>query len=240
MFGSFNRVCMHVDYAYSIIILHSNILCINAHTCMHHMSTASVPVPKAPTKTVEPDNESDTPSVSVEEAEVIVNHATNTPSGQKVIRAEVHMTSAAVPQETQLDAKPEKKSQASKKQLSEEIAQSKTIADKELSQQPTSTDVKIGVKDVEEMGSKSKQSSQESATKLSQEQKVTSPDGSHSGPDSSMATTVNADGVSGDSTSSETMAQNANTTERNKRLSALKDAWESQDKEDVAYLKIVL
>lgn len=167
---------------------------------------------------------------------MIVNHATaDTPSpGQKVIRAEVHVS--AVPQE----AKPEKRFQASKEQPSQDVVDSKTIAEKESNQPSTSTEVNIDVKDVEDeemAGSSAAEESPESTTK---EQKMTSPDCNGSGCPP-MTTIVNADhDSSGDFASAETMAQNANATESEKRLSALKDAWESQDKEDVAYLKIVL
>ncbi len=207
-----------------IIIIHTHT---STHTHTPHVSAANVPVPKAPTKPKEPDIDSETPSVGMEEAEVIVNHATiDVPGGQKVIRAEVHMTSSAVLQETanKLTAKSEEKSQASKEQSSEGAVDSKTIAEKESSQQSN-----IAVKDVEDeekVSSSAADEGTESAAKLSQEQKMTQPDcnGSSCSP----------------MTTAETMAQNANATERDERLNALKNAWESQDKEDVAYLKIVL
>jgi hypothetical protein len=165
----------------------------------------------------------------MEEAEVIVNHATiDSPGGQKVIRAEVHTTSSAVPQETanKITAKSEKKSQVSKEQSSEGVIDSKTIAEKESNQQSNN----IGVKDVEDerkASSSAADEGSESAAKLSQEQKMTQPD-------------CNGSSCSPMRTTAETMAQNANATEREGRLNALKNAWESQDKEDVAYLKIVL
>ena len=232
-------IIVGVDYAIPLTII---VLIHHTHTHTHiytlHIiiSAANVPVPKAPTKPKERDTDSDTRSVGIEEAEVIVNHGTaDTPGlGQKVIRAEVHIS--AVPEETT----PEKKFRASKKQPSQDVDDSKTIAEKESNQPSTSTEVNINVKDVEDeeikmAGNSAAEESPESTTK---EQKITLPDCNAGSGCPPMTTTENADrdGSGGDFASN----ANANATESEKRLSALKDAWESQDKEDVAYLKIVL
>ena len=198
----------------------------------HIISAANVPVPKAPTKPKERDIDSDTRSVGIEEAEVIVNHGTaDSPSlGQKVIRAEVHVS--AVPEETT----PEKKFRASKEPPSQDVDDSKTIAEKESNQPSTSTEVNVDVKD-EEIKMAGNSAAEESPESTTKQQKITSPNCNAGSGCPPMTTTVNADR---DFASTETKAQNANATESEKRLSALKDAWESQDKEDVAYLKIVL
>ena len=203
---------------------------------MSHVSVANVPVPKALTETKikEPDTVSETPSVGVEEAEIIVNHATDTPGGQMVIRAEVHTN--VVPQETKLYAKPEK---APKQQTSEE----EIVTEKEVVNQPSTEAANdMDVKDVEdEKMARNGDQMQETSTKFSgQDLKMTPPDCSNGSSCSPAVTVVNADDINGDSASDDTMAQSTNAMEREKRLSALKDAWESQDKEDVAYLKIVL
>lgn len=237
------EIIVGVDYA----ILLTIIILTHPHTHTHiytpHniISAANVPDPKAPTKPKERDTDSDTRSVGIEEAEVIVNRGTaDTPGlGQKVIRAEVHVS--AVPEETM----PEKKFQASKEQPSQDVDDSKTIAEKESNhgQPSTSTEVNINVKDVEdeEIKMAGNSAAEESPESTAKEQKMTSPDCNAGSGFPPMTTIVNADrDGSGDFASAETIAQNANTMESEKRLSALKDAWESQDKEDVAYLKIVL
>ena len=226
-----------IDYYYTHPSTHTH-----THTHTHiytpHniISAANVPVPKAPTKPKERDIDSDTRSVGIEEAEVIVNHGTaDTPGlGQKVIRAEVHVS--AIPEETT----PEKKFRASKEPPSQDIVDSKTIAEKESNQPSTSTEVNINVED-EEIKMAGNSAAEESPESTTKQQKITSPDCNAGSGCPPMTTTVNADrDGSGDFASTETKAQNANATESKKRLSALKDAWESQDKEDVAYLKIVL
>ena len=216
------------------------------------MSVANVPVPKAPNEIKEPvlsDHESDTPSVAIEEAEVFVNRATNIPGGQAVIRAEVH-TSSAVLQETKLYTKPEKNPQAqSENQPPEEAIESKIapsiVEERPADQKAASTEIMVDIEDIEDQETTANtagnvstpEESPESTTKQNQDQKITpAQDGNDTC--TPMTTIVNADDGNDDTT--EMTAQNANAMEREKRLSALKDAWESQDKEDVAYLKIVL
>ena len=217
-----------------------------------HTFPANAPLPKTPNETKEPvpsNRDSDAPSVFVEEAEVFINHATDAPSGQTVIRAEIH--TSAVPPENKLCAKPEKISQAqSEKQPSdsEKLSDSKTaqpvVEERARDQKPVPTDIKVDIEDIEDKETtntagdvSTPEESSESTKKQSQDQTVTP---AQNGNDSCtpMTMIVNADDSNGDT--AEMIAQNANATEREKRLSALKDAWESQDKEDVAYLKIVL
>ena len=81
------------------------------------------------------------------------------------------------------------------------------------------------------MKENAEESTNSATIKLIQDQKIAPPDYNGSGCSAAVAV-VNADDISGDYTSAETMAQSANAMER---LSALKDAWENQDEEDMAY-----
>ena len=226
----------------------------HAYTHIHHAFAANVPFPNVPKEAKEPissDHESDTASVSVTvvEAEVFVNHATDvdTLGGPVVIRAEVH-TSAA-PTETKA-LKSEQTSQASEKQPSENVIDSQVappIAEENLDLKPLSIETKLDIEDIEEIQTantakdsldkvSATEESSGSSAKQKQSQILTPPEDCS---DSCTPTTqiVNADNSKGNNAET---AQNSATTEREKRLTALKDAWESQDKEDVAYLKIVL
>ena len=230
------------------------------YTLLSHTSAANVPIPKAPNETKEPvpsNRDSDTLSIGVEKAEVFVNHATDAGSGQTVIRAEIH--TSTVPEETKLYTKPEKiSSQAqSENQPSDseevadfKIAPSPVVEERVVDQKPASTKEKVDIEDIEDEeaastagGVSAPEESSESTDKQSQDHETVTVTPAQDENDSCtpMTTIVDADDSSGDTPAGETLlAVNANANEHEKRLSALKDAWEGQDKEDVAYLKIVL
>ena len=212
---------------------------------------------------------SDTASVTMVQADVhvLVNPVivAEIPDAPQVIRAEVH-TSAPVPLETKesksaLDHEPKSKAPEIKQPSELQGADSDTntvpppvAVEREFDQAPavTTTDnMEVNIEDVEEVAQMANtasdnvsapgESSGSFVQPLSGEQEMTPTVREESDivtgtPTTTFANTGDSKG-SGDTAK---MAQIDTAAEREKRLSALKDAWESQDKDDEAYLTVVL
>ena len=214
------------------------------------------------------DHESDeSVKVTVVEAEVHINEGaieTKTdielvPSlrDQPVIRAKVNTSADATAEiETRSESKPVV-SQADIHVAKDDQATSSsplyTPIVKKDAPQLVSTETKVPVDDIEDMQAVASMS----ASMADSSESVLTPEGNESTvtsnlnqkplisggpqlPSEYLEPSRTATIPSADESSTKEIAASINTNEREKRLSALKDVWASQDNEDVAYLQVVL
>ena len=246
---------------YTKLLSHSLTLIVNGHTFSTPSLAGNAPLPKESQEPLASDHESETGSVSVTvvKAEVFVNKATETSFSEEqcAIRAEIR-TQARIPTDLPLKAT---NSQADDQDDAEPLYTPvlKRNLEGDLLE---SMKEKIDVEDLEDfedeimesnkptnssvsVASTEDRSGQVSATATSStgSNQIAPEPGLHS-----VSLTVfnephqtkSLKRVDERATVSGTVLQNNEETESEKRLSALKDAWESADTEDVAYLQVVL